>query len=716
MKSTWLAPRAENARSHAHNHISASRASTPATALMRLLVLALVVLTGTAPGLASAADAPPPAPPPTYESVVAAPRRDPSIPREDLTASASVVTSERTPRSAETLPQLISELPGVTVTRYGSHGSLSTLSVRGSSPNQVAVYADGVPLTSAVTGALDLGLLPLTASQRIELYRGASPLAFGSSAMGGLVSLTSETPSRSAVSLHSGMGSFGTRMGGGELALVGVGGEATVVGRCDLFTSRADFPYRSDNRTLFDPSDDRTLRRSNNQLEQADASVRATAPLPGRRQLRFALAGFSRSQGLPARGTESSVSAALHRRRAYLSGTYQSWDDLGQQGELRATAYTLVAEQRFEDPLQEISFVPSRTRDRSLTAGVTVLGDKSLRPALSLQALLDARHEGFFPQDSLQPARRRQGRREFAAAGLGSTVFLPGGWLTVVSSLRAELARDVVGSSQSLFEEQDEVGKPTSYFLPIARAGLVASVHPALRLRANAGRYARLPTLFERYGNGGFIQGNHRLAPESGLNADAGAALELSGPDAALALDAGVFLARSRDLIHFQERGPFASFENVSRSRTLGAELSLHGRLGPWAHLLLQSTLLRSRDASGISGQHGHFLPLMPLWRGYARPELRQVPVGAGLQVGVYADAEATGHRYQDPANLVRQPSRIVVGIGGFLEHRATGLRLTGSGYNLGDEQAPDALYFPLPGRSFFLTLHFNYQLAKDPT
>src|SRR5687767_3366443 len=80
-----------------------------------------------------------------YESVVTAPPRDAESPREDASASASVVTADRTPRSGEDLPQVLSELPGVTVTRTGGLGSLSTLSIRGSAANQVAVYLDGVP-------------------------------------------------------------------------------------------------------------------------------------------------------------------------------------------------------------------------------------------------------------------------------------------------------------------------------------------------------------------------------------------------------------------------------------------------------------------------------------------------------------------------------------------------------------------------------------------
>ncbi len=104
-----------------------------------------------------------------------------------------MITASRTPRSAEDLPQLLSELPGVSVTRLGGLGSMATLSLRGSSANQVEVYFDGVPLSAGLGGGVDIGLIPVVDLESIEVYRGMSPIGFGTSAMGGIVSLSSAT-------------------------------------------------------------------------------------------------------------------------------------------------------------------------------------------------------------------------------------------------------------------------------------------------------------------------------------------------------------------------------------------------------------------------------------------------------------------------------------------------------------------------------------------
>ena len=692
-----LAPGAENARRR--------RSTTISSVLVPLLAaVGLPCPPAAADGQA-----------PSYETVVTAPPRASDLARDDRSASASVIEPDRTPRSGESLPQLLSELPGVVITRYGSYGSLATVSVRGSSPNQVSVYADGVPLDSAVTGSVDLGLIPLARAQRIEVYRGTSPLGYGSSSMGGVLSLTSEAPARSGLSAHTGLGSFGTRLGGGDVAWVGRG--ASLSARLEGFDSRADFRYRSDNRTLFDPSDDRTLRRQNNQLRQLDGALAGTVELPGRRALTLSLSALSRRQGLPARGTDASFVAALDRRRLAASASYESHEDLGSSGRLRATGYLLAGEQRLHDPLGEVAFRAIDTRDRSLTVGATVLATRPLATWFLLSALLDARHEGYTPHERNRTDRRPPGRRDMGALGLAGTAHLAPLRLDLIASLRGEAARDEVSLVDG-FGGAATLAAPTTRFYPVARLGLVQTPHSALRLRANLGSYARLPTLAERYGNGGVIQGNPELVPERGFNGDLGAAYELGGRAGRLVVDAALFAAAARDLIHFEQMGYFAGFLNIAASRSAGLELSLAGQLGGWGHLFAQMTAMDVRDRSGLSSRDGRLLPHQPRLRAYLRPELRGLAVGSSLLAGLYADAELTGARYQDPANLVRQPARLVLGAGGYLELARAGVRALVSAYNLGDTQAADVLEFPLPGRSFFLTLHFSHPRGSstEPT
>ena len=651
---------------------------------------------------------------PVYESVVVAPAPEPDRPREDQTASASVITTERTPRSGESVPQLLSEQPGVTITRYGAHGSLATISLRGSAPNQVAVYVDGVPLASALTGSVDAALLPITGSDRIEIYRGQSPLGFGSSAIGGVVSITSEAPAASGLAAHAGAGSFATRFTGGEATYAGA--RLTLLGRIALFDSRADFPYRNDGGTLYDPSDDRTLRRQNNRLQQRDGLLRVGLALPARAQLVSALCVLDREQGLPRRGTEPSYRASLANRRLIFSTTYDDRGEPAAGNRLRATAYLLLSEQRLDDPLKEIAFQPTSSRDRSATVGATAVGERRLALGLRLSGMLDGRHESFVPHERLRPELRPPGTRTFAAGGLGAAYHVAGRALDVVASGRLEAAADEVSPS-NLYGTTSAATRPARYLLPSARLGLVAAPRPALALRANVGRYARLPSLYERYGNGGLVVGNPALVPERGTNADVGATFTHEGPRHRIVLDGALFAARSADLIAFEDQGYVAGYSNVARARTWGAELSATARALRVLQLFATGTFTDVRDATGFPGRDGRQLPHLPRVRAYARPELRAQPVGPSASVGLYADVDVTAGRFQDGANLVALPTRALFGAGGYLAWRPAGARLLVSAYNLGNSAITDVLEFPLPGRSIFLTLELAYpssNLAKE--
>ena len=74
---------------------------------------------------------------------------------------------------------MLSSAVGVQVKRYGGLGSFSTVSIRGSTAEQVVVYLDGVPLNQAIGGGADVGRMSLGGVQEIQVYRGAVPARFG---------------------------------------------------------------------------------------------------------------------------------------------------------------------------------------------------------------------------------------------------------------------------------------------------------------------------------------------------------------------------------------------------------------------------------------------------------------------------------------------------------------------------------------------------------
>ena len=132
------------------------------------------------------------------------------VPRADAAAAGSVVRPADSPHAIDDLGSLLLEVPGVTVSRTGAAAAFSTIALRGSNPDEVLIVLDGVPLNMAEGGGVDISTLPLGDVERVEVYRGTSPLAFGESALGGVVSIVTRTPAANRVTAQAGVGSFGT--------------------------------------------------------------------------------------------------------------------------------------------------------------------------------------------------------------------------------------------------------------------------------------------------------------------------------------------------------------------------------------------------------------------------------------------------------------------------------------------------------------------------
>ncbi len=126
-------------------------------------------------------------------------------------ASTQVLTREDLDRLSPADPsitQALATLPGVTVAQNGGPGSSASVSIRGSSASQVAVFIDGIRIGSPTTGIAPWADLPTEAFERVEVISGPAAASFGNNAMGGVVQLftrrAANQPNRTTVSVGGG--------------------------------------------------------------------------------------------------------------------------------------------------------------------------------------------------------------------------------------------------------------------------------------------------------------------------------------------------------------------------------------------------------------------------------------------------------------------------------------------------------------------------------
>lgn len=87
------------------------------------------------------------------------------------------------------VPQLLSQVPGVQVGNYGDRGAVYGLFVRGTSTAQTLVLVDGVRLDQATSAGAALQFLNVDQIERIEVLRGSRSAIHGSDAVGGVIQI-----------------------------------------------------------------------------------------------------------------------------------------------------------------------------------------------------------------------------------------------------------------------------------------------------------------------------------------------------------------------------------------------------------------------------------------------------------------------------------------------------------------------------------------------
>ena len=92
--------------------------------------------------------------------------------------------------------ELIADIPGVNVQRVGSWGSKPV--IRGFRDEQVVVYVDGVRINRAGPAKMDAALatVPVEQIEKVEVLRGPRAAIYGPGAIGGMISVVSNTASR----------------------------------------------------------------------------------------------------------------------------------------------------------------------------------------------------------------------------------------------------------------------------------------------------------------------------------------------------------------------------------------------------------------------------------------------------------------------------------------------------------------------------------------
>ncbi|HEX6790702.1 MAG TPA: TonB-dependent receptor [Candidatus Krumholzibacteria bacterium] len=610
----------------------------------------------------------------------------------------------------EDLPSILSRMVGVRVTQYGGLGSFATVSVRGSSSSQVRTFLDGVPIDDPYLGVTNFADLPLGGVDRVEVYRGFSPPALGGAAIGGAVQLITRMDGPhpgflSGLEASASAGSFDSQREAISLWLKP--GRFRFFGHATHDESAGDFAFLDDNGTQENPDDDERTFRSNNDYNAWSTILRGSTALPGAGALTLGYYDASRENGVAGLGSNQSATARSQRRRRLGQLRIDGESRLDERLSWSAVGFYHRADEQFSDPDGEIALAPQET-DHTINAYGGNARLKYLVPGttISLEALGSATTEQFDPAQTLpEPTNGPDRWRRTMMIALGGDAYLIGQSLVVSGLFHYEQHRDEYGSDST---QAWLPPSPEGEFTNTSRspsAGVRWRATSWLTAKGNIGRYYRLPTFLELFGNVGSVTGNAALVPEEGINRDLGLVVNLArvGPARSLFVEVSWFDNTVDNLILFFPNSQSTTKPtNIGAARIRGIETTVSASAGVM-DVSAGYTWLDSEDTSDIPYYRGNDLPSRP------RHDLNASLSYPWRALRATWEFQYLGANYMDRANLRQAHARSLHSLVLALRTPLEGVSLTVEGRNLTDEQAVDVSGFPLPGRSVYSTLGYRY-------
>jgi outer membrane receptor protein involved in Fe transport len=604
-------------------------------------------------------------------------------------------------RTAESLGDLVDRAPGVHIRRMGDGLAAQSVTLRGAPGGHVTVALDGVVLNDGASDGVDLSLLAPALLERVDVHRGSAPLGLGVSGLGGALALyTRILPPRATLWATAGLGAFGARRAAAMIG--GRAGPWRTLLALGFRATDGDFAYYDDGGTPLNPG---TMRpRRNNEAEALDLLWRACRGDGATQRECLTVLGGWRERGV-AGVVPFQSDGPFARQRRLLVRLDQPWR-LG-----RATGGAFVSFVAREDRFANDGPVPLGYGGDDRTA--TLLGELGSRAMYrgargALEGFVRLRAEDFSPTGtSTSQAAARQSLYGALEGHLGRETF------RAEAGVGTELLRDRA-EAQTGF---------TALVSP--RAGLRWRPHPALLLRATAGWYQRAPSLAERFGDRGALQGDPNLRPERALNADLGAVLTLRRGALRVRAETSLWARSVRDLIVLQQtsRGTLRPF-NLDGAAMLGAELELRATLGERGLVRVSYGLTDARINTPATGLDGLRVPLVAA---------HDLAASLGVSLGparLEGDVSWVSSSFLDRSNRATVPGRTLVGASVTLDvPRARGLSLRVAVTNLLDQRTvsrtqtvggavltrpvaiQDVFGFPLPGRAVFASLAYDLPL-----
>lgn len=123
------------------------------------------------------------------DEVVVTANRYPTLLQDVAVATMVIEREEIEKLNALGLHEIFSAAAGIEFKDYGTPGSVTSISTRGTPSNGTLVLVNGQPLNAITNGMADLSIIDINTIERIEIVRGPVSSIYGANALGGVVNI-----------------------------------------------------------------------------------------------------------------------------------------------------------------------------------------------------------------------------------------------------------------------------------------------------------------------------------------------------------------------------------------------------------------------------------------------------------------------------------------------------------------------------------------------
>jgi len=608
--------------------------------------------------------------------VTAAPRK--------LATVQSLQGAELQALSTTSIADALKYFAGVQIKDYGGLGGLKTVNVRSLGAQHVGVYIDGIRITNAQNGTVDLGKYSLSTLESVSLYNANKLDACQSAseyASGATVYLRTRRPACDSLSLTARWASFHTYMGRANAQFSRKGWSGFIDG--EYLNSKGDYPFR-----YHSEYEDTVGRRRNSDIE------------------------YGRVEAALFKGGFSSHIYYYQSERGCPGGIVRRLSD----------KYTNVGREWDRDCFVQASYTHSFSKRFQLKANAKYAHEY-------------LRYCTDYPENQNTARVDNHYRRHDGYASL-SAAYFPAKWLTVsagydarMSWLDADLKRfcpvrrtdqKAVLAAQvnyralrlaasMLYQHYKDrtrlkvgAAEPLSRFTPSVSAGVTLG---RLTLRAWYKKIFRAPTLNDLY----YTQtGNRNLKPEYTRQFDLGAEYGFVSRRWVASVQADVYVNHIDDrIVCLPLRGTYTwSMMNYGETYCRGLNVNASGRYmsGPWSFSLLTSlTWQRDLNRTDPENEVTYNKPIcyspalsagitaIAAWKGYSLT-VSELYVGERMW------------SYADPEDILKPYNNVDLKLSAAVSRFLVSLEVN----DLLDVQYEHVPRYPMPGRNFRLTLTYT--------